>query len=61
MSVRDGMNLDEALCIVLKYQNMKQSDMAPEQRTVYQRALRMVDTSASIGENAELQKLGLSA
>jgi hypothetical protein len=41
-----SMDVDEAICIVLTLQHRPQTSMTGELRTIYQRALRVVDTCA---------------
>ena len=41
-----GMNLDEAIAVVLSLQHRSQTNMTAELRIIYQRALRVVETHA---------------
>ena len=41
-----GMNLDEALAVVLTLQHRRPGEMTGELRIIYQRALRVVETHA---------------
>jgi hypothetical protein len=41
------MNVDEAICIVITLQHRPQTDMTGDLRSIYQRALRVVDTCAN--------------
>jgi hypothetical protein len=48
-----AMDVEEAICIVMTLQHRPQTAMTAELRTIYQRALRVVDTCAKRRIDAE--------